>query len=235
MKQAIYLPGGVNQFNHLKTNTELKGKSVLIVGATTEIIGKLFLEAGAASVAIILDDYDLLTNTRLAIKGTEKISIKFMEYFNTDFGDETFDIVFAQGSISNTERNKILKEVKRILNQQGIACTGEYTAIKTNPPKYVKDVWESGNIVPLHSDDLVTYYQARNFDVAEVLELSSKLKEFYATSKKLLNEKIDYLTEQEKIYYKKLLKRISHESNVYLNLGGSDYMGFSSIILRKFQ
>ena len=31
----------------------------------------------------------------------------------------------------------------------------------------------------------------------------------------------------------KLLKRISHESNAYLNLGGSNYMGFSSIILRK--
>jgi hypothetical protein len=81
----------------------------------------------------------------------------------------------------------------------------------------------------------IYYYNAKHFNVVNVSDLSSKLKEFYATSKKLLNEKIDYLTEQEKIYYKKLLKRISHESNVYLNLGGNDYMGFSSIMLRKTQ
>jgi len=233
MEQAIYLPGGVNQFHHLKSNAELKGKTVLIIGANTESIGKMFLEAGANLVTIIIDDYDLLINVRLAIKGIERISVKYMEYTNTDFDNETFDIIYAQGSISNPAQNKILKEVKRILKPNGFVCIGEYISLKTNAPNYVKDIWESGNIAPLHSDELAGYFGARNFDVVDVSELSSKLKEFYLTSIKLLNENIDHLTEQEKIYYKKLLKRINHESNVYLNLGGSDYMGFSSIILRK--
>jgi hypothetical protein len=117
----------------------------------------------------------------------------------------------------------------------GTVCIGEYISSQTNAPKYVKDVWESGNIAPLKSDELAGYYEARHFDVVEVSELSSKLEKFYLSSKKLLNDNIDHLTEGEKIYYKKLLKRINHESNVYLNLGGSDYMGFSSIILRKIQ
>ena len=235
MEQSIYLPGGVNQFNYLKANTELYGKSILIIGANAEFIGKLFLEAAANPVTIIIDDYDLLITARLAIKGSGDISVKFMEFTNTDFDNETFDIVSAQGSVSNPERNKLIKEVKRILKPGGIVCLGEYISLKTNAPKYVKDIWESGNIVPLNSNELVEYYEARNFNVVDVTDLSSKLKEFYMTSIKLLNDSIDNLTEQEKIYYKKLLKRINHESNVYLNLGGSDYMGFSSIILRKIE
>jgi ubiquinone/menaquinone biosynthesis C-methylase UbiE len=235
MEQSIYLPGGIVQFNQIKSNTELKGRSVLIIGANTAIIGKLFLEAGANSVTIIIDDYDLLITARLAIKGIGNIPVKFMEFTNTDYDKETFDIVYAQGSISNPDRNKILKEIRRILKPKGIACIGEYISLKTSAPKYVKDIWESGNISPLNSDELPGYYEARNYDVVDISELSSKLKEFYLSSKKLLNDNIENLTDEEKIYYKKLLKRINHESNVYLNLGGSDYMGFSSIILRKIE
>lgn len=233
MDTAIYLPGGVNQFNHLKSIVELKGKSVLIIGANTNVVGKKFLEADAKNVNIILDDYDLLINTRLAIKGMERISIKFMEYTNTDFDNETFNIVYAQGSISNPNRNKILKEVKRILKPPGMVSIGEYISLKTTTPKFVKDIWESGNVAPLHTDELVAYYHKKDFDVVDVTDLSSNLKEFYLTIKKMLDDNIENLTEKEKIYHKKLLKRINHESNVYLNLGGSDYMGFSSIMLRK--
>jgi SAM-dependent methyltransferase len=147
MEQAIYLPGGVYQFNHLKTYAELKEKTVLVIGANTEVIGKLFLEAGAASVSIILDDYDLLISTRLTIKDTERISVKFMEYSNTDFHNETFDIVYAQGSVSNPDRNNILKEIRRILKPQGMICVGEYISLQTTAPKFVEDIWESGNIL----------------------------------------------------------------------------------------
>jgi len=233
MDSTIYLPGGDDQFNHLKSNIELNGKSILIIGANTERIAKLFLEAGTNSVTIIIDDYDLLIKARLVIDRIERVTAKFMEYTNTDFDTANFDIVYAQGSISNPERNKILKEIKRILNPKGVIIVGEYISLSETAPKYVKDVWENGNILPLNSAELSGYYKARNFDVVDVSELSNKLENFYTTSKKLLNEKMDLLTEQEKIYYKKLLKRINHESNVYLKLGGSDYMGFSSIILRK--
>ena len=233
METAIYLPSGVNQFNHFRSIVDLKDKSVLIIGANTNIVGKKFLESDVMVVNIILDDYDLLINTRLAIKGMERISSKFMEYTNTDFDNETFDIVYAQGSISTPDRNKILKEVKRILKPRGMVCIGEYISLQTTAQKFVEDIWESGNVAPLHSDELVAYYQKRDFDVVDVIDLSSKLKEFYLDSKKMLDDNIEKLTEGEKIYHKKLLKRINHESNVYLNLGGSEYMGFSSIILRK--
>ena len=232
MDQTIYLPGGVDQFNHLKANTELNGKSILIIGPNTENIGKLFLDAGANTVAIIIDDYDLLIRARLLMDRIENISAKFMEYSNTDFENATYDIVYTQGAISNPERNKVLKEARRISKPQGIINVGEYISLAEVTPEYVNDVWKSGNILPLNSIELTTYYKERKFEIVDISELSSKLKEFYLSSKKLLIEKVHLLTDQEKIYYKKLLKRINHESNVYLNLGGNDYMGFSSLLFR---
>jgi hypothetical protein len=41
------------------------------------------------------------------------------------------------------------------------------------------------------------------------------------------------LTQQEKSYYKKLLHKISHESNAYLNLGADKYIGFIALLLQK--
>jgi hypothetical protein len=41
------------------------------------------------------------------------------------------------------------------------------------------------------------------------------------------------LSNEEKSYHKKMLKRISHESNAYLKLGGNKFIGFISVILRK--
>jgi ubiquinone/menaquinone biosynthesis C-methylase UbiE len=156
-----------------------------------------------------------------------------MDSNSTDFDDAVIDIVYAQASISNKMRNKIIKEINRILKPEGILNVGEITSLKSSPPIFVNDIWESGNILPLNSDDSKKYYEERKFEVVDTLDLSVYLKDFYLESKNLLSNNIDSLSENEKAYYKKLLKRMSHESNAYLKLGGRDYMGFTSIIARK--
>jgi len=156
-----------------------------------------------------------------------------MDFSSTDFNDAKFDIVYAQASISSKMRNKIIKEIKRILKPEGILNVGEITSLKSSPPKFVNDIWDSGNILPLNSDDIKKYYEERKFEVVDTLDLSAHLKDFYLESKKLLFDNVDSLSENKKAYYKKLLKRMSHESNAYLKLGGKDYMGFTSIIVRR--
>ena len=52
-------------------------------------------------------------------------------------------------------------------------------------------------------------------------------------SASLLQDNIDTLTDNEKSYYKKLIKKMSHESNAFLNLGGDNYFGFMMLILQK--
>jgi len=230
---TIFLPGSGKQFNHLKTKILLKDKDILIIGSNSEKIAQMFLDAEANVVTIILDEYDSLMNARYLLKNIEKISVRLMDSNSTDFNDAVFDIVYAQASISGKMRNKIIKEIKRILKPEGILNVGEITSLKSSPPIFVNDIWESGNILPLSSDDVNKYYEERKFEIVDTLDLSAHLKDFYLESKKLLFNNIDSLSENEKSYYKKLLKRMSHESNAYLKLGGKDYMGFTSLILRK--
>ena len=49
----------------------------------------------------------------------------------------------------------------------------------------------------------------------------------------MLSKEIAELSDQEKSYYKKLLRKISHESNTYLRLGGEDFTGFTALTMRK--
>lgn len=230
---TIFLPGSGKQFNHLNAKTSLKDKDILIIGSNSEKLAQLFINAEANVVTIILDEHDSLLNARYLLKDNKKISVRLMDFTSTDFNDNVFDIVYAQASISSKMRNKIIKEVKRILKPQGILNAGEIVSLKPSPPKFVYDIWASGNLLPLNSDDIKKYYEERNLEIVDTLDLSAHLKDFYLESKKLLSDNIDSLSENEKAYYKKMLKRMSHESNAYLKLGGKDYMGLTSIISRK--
>jgi SAM-dependent methyltransferase len=232
-ERKIFLPGSGKQFNHLKSKISLTGKDILVIGSNCEKIAQMFKNSGANVVTIILDEYDSLINSRYLLRNNEEISVRLMDFSSTDFKDAVFDIVYAQASISGIMRNKIVKEIKRILKPEGILNAGEIVSLKLSPPKFVNDIWEYGDILPLHSEDIKNYYEERKFEIIDTLDLSKHLKNFYLESKKLLSDNIDTLSENEKAYYKKLLKRMSHESNAYLKLGGKDYMGFTSIIARK--
>ncbi len=230
---TIYLPGTEKQFNHLKNNVNLEGQEILIIGSNSVKIAEMFSDSGAKTITIIVEDYESLLNSRIVIDKGNSIIVRLMEFTNTDFIKDSFDIVYTQASISTKMRNKIVKEITRILKPEGILNVGEITSLKLSPPKFINDIWESGNILPMNSDDIKKYYEERKFEVVDSLDLSAHLKDFYLESKKLLFNNIDSLSENEKAYYKKLLKRMSHESNAYLKLGGKDYMGFTSIIARK--
>ncbi len=230
---TIYLPGTEKQFNHLKNNVSLEGQEILIIGSNSVKIAEMFSNSGAKSITIIVEDYESLLNSRIMVDNGNGVNVRLMEFTNTDFINDSFDIVYTQASISSKMRTKIIKEIKRVLKPEGILNVGEITSIKSSPPKFVDDIWESGNILPLNSEDIKKYYEERKFEVVDTLDLSAHLKDFYLESIKLLYNSIDSLSENEKAYYKKLLKRMSHESNAYLKLGGKDYMGFTSIILRE--
>jgi len=211
----------------------LEGQEILIIGSNSVKIAEMFSNSCAKTITIIVEDYDSLLSSRIMIEKGNGVNVRLMEFTNTDFINDSFDIVYTQASISTKMRNKIVKEITRVLKPEGILNVGEITSIKSSPPKFVNDIWESGNILPMNSDDIKKYYEERKFEVVDTLDLSAHLKDFYLESKKLLFDNITSLSDNEKAYYKKLLKRMSHESNAYLELGGKDYMGFTSIIVRR--
>ncbi len=231
--QNIFLPGGFKQFRILKTKYILNDKNVLVIGSGSEKIAGKMIESGASSVTMIVNDYDSLINSRLNLEKESNVTVKMMDFDNTDFDSEQFDLVYAQASISLLNRNKIVKEIKRILKPEATLCVGEITALKNDYPPFVKNIFEASDILPLQNDKCGDYYKERNFSVLYEEDLSSSLHSFYEHTAKELDDKIYTLSEKEKSYYKKLLNKISHESNAYLKLGAARYIGFKMLILKK--
>jgi len=231
--QNIFLPGGFKQFRILKTKYVLNDKKVLIIGSGSEKIAEKMIESGASSATMIVNDYDSLINARLNLIKDSKVLVKMMDFDNTDFDAEEFDLVYAQASISLLNRNKIVKEIKRILKPEATLCVGEITALISDFPPFVRNIFDTSDILALVSNECGTYYTERNFSVLYEEDLSSSLQSFYEHTAQELDDKIYKLTDKEKSYYKKLLSKISHESNAYLKLGADRYIGFKMLILKK--
>ena len=233
IKNEIFLPGSVYQFLMFARKCEIKDKAVLVVGAGSEEISNFFLKYEAGSVIQIVEDEETLLSSRLYLKEEKSISVRMMDFDNTDFGGDKFDIVYAQASISNTRRNKIAKEINRILKPGGIFCVGEIAQLEKNAPIFVKELWDASNVSPLLAIELNGYYKNKGFEIIYEDDLSSTLKDFYITSQQMLIKNIEKLSEREKSFHKKFLKKIKHESNAYLKLGADRYMGFKNLIMKK--
>ena len=231
--KEIYLPGSIYQFSTLTDKFGIKEKSVLVMGAGSEDISKLFLKNKASSVIQIVEEEDSLLVSRLYLKDVKEISVRLMTFNNTDFSSERFDIIFAQASISNARRNKIVKEIIRILKPGGLLAVGEIVQLENNAPIFVRDLWQASGISPLLNNEVSDYYRERNFEILYEDDFSSILREFYQNSKQILNKNVDKLSGQEKAYHKKFLNKLRHESNAYLNLGADKYMGFKILIMKK--
>ena len=207
---------------------DISGKNALIIGSGCELIALQLLQK-YNDVIIILDDYSSLMQSSTELKSNEKIKCKMMDYANTDFDNEYFDLIYAQASLSIIERNKILKEIKRILNKNGMFCVGEIVSLKEPVAAFVKDIWESSGLEPLSSSGIKKYFESKGFDVVNEIDLSSTLKDFYEK----LRYKVSKATKEEKKENKKYYTALKHESDVYLKLGGNKYIGFISFIMRK--
>ena len=231
----IFLPGSGFQVNKFLESISVEEKEILVIGSNSEGIAEIFIENKAQSVIIIVDDNDSLLRSRFLLSGNKKISVRMMEFSNTDFRDSTFDIIYAQASISKNERKKILKEIKRILNPEGILCAGEVVNLEKEVPLFIKNLRDNSGITAPWIEELNDLYVNAGFDIINEDDLSYRLQNFYRENSALLKDNRDELTDQEKSYYKIILKKMSHESNAYLDLGGYKFMGFKMITGKKRQ
>lgn len=227
----ILLPGLNEQINFLLKRLNLSDLNVLVIGS-----GVLFNKLSKKSskrIEVIVEDYEALINFKMLIGKNDKVQVRIMSYESTDFENEQFDLVFAQASISNYERKNIIKEVKRILNPNGILCVGEIVKLQEEIPSFVNDIFNSSDIDPLKIDTLENFYTDRNFELIDSINLSHTLKEFYSIISEKLKSKSGGLSDSERSYYKKVMSQIKHESNAYLKLGADKFIGFKTLILKK--
>ena len=230
--KIIYLPGLKKQYEFLISKLELSGLRILVLGSSNAVISKLLFSKSNEKVEIIVEDYESLLVTQLELNATSEISVKLMDFENTDYSENSFDLVYTQGSISDKRRKKTVKEIKRILKPNGYLCVGETVKLEDKIPIFIKEIYELSDLDPIFHDSVSLYYEERNFEVIDSINLSNTLKEYYSLNLKLLKENIKSLSPSEKSYYKTILNKISHESNVYLKLGGSRFMGFLTLLLK---
>ena len=231
--ENILLPGTDYQIEFLCENVELEAKRILVVGSACEIIAKILSEKSNQLVDLIVEDYESLINSKLFLENNDQVRIRIMDFEVTDFDKSEFDLVYAQSSLSDYRRKGIVKELKRVLKDDGILCVGEIIKFENELPVFVEEILDSSDLDPLHRENINQFYYERNFALIKEKEFNKSLKSFYTNSIKKLEDSKKELTEDEKSYYKKLLKKISHESNAFLNLGADKFIGFKSLILKK--
>ncbi|MBE0570774.1 MAG: class I SAM-dependent methyltransferase [Ignavibacteriaceae bacterium] len=226
----ILLPGGSKQLDHLFEQKSPQGTRALIIGPGCENVAIKLCE-NFSNINIIANDYDSVMQIRMKLKDEDKnkVKVKLMDYAHTDFEDEYFDLIYAQGSISVPDKKVIIKELKRILASRGLFCAGEIVSLREPVPGFVNDIWERSGIEPITSWEIKKYYEVKGFEVLSEKDLSDTLKDFYEKLKSTVSK----ANKNEKEADKKYFSRMKHESHAYLKLGGDKYIGFKSLIMRK--
>lgn len=229
----IMLPGLDKQIEFLIKHLDTTPSKVLVCGSESVAAAVMIRNVLKAEVDIIVEDFDSLINTNLKLDEEAGIKSSLMEFSTTDFEDKNFDLIYAQASITNPNRNKIIKEYKRLLRPGGRICVGELVLLDKKTPRYIDNLFEYSQMQPLFVDDLEKYYLERGFKIMVSKNLSSTLREYYIIVSSELEDSIKLLSEDEKSYYKKLISKINHESNIYLHQNGEKYYGFKTLLLKR--
>lgn len=229
--KLILVPGSGKQLDFLENRINLNELRILVMGSGLMGVANYF-NGMNNNVEVIVEDYDSLMSSKFEQKSSMQFNIKIMDFERTDYLNDTFDLVYIQGAVTNKRRNKIIKDVRRILKLEGFLCVGEIIKLTENIPKFVWDIFESSELNPFTKEDLFSFYKERKFEFIDSVNLSYTLKEYYKENLNLLNENISKLNSNEKSYFKGILSKISHESNAYLKLGGDKHIGFMTILLK---
>ncbi len=233
MKNEIFLPGMESQFDFVKEHVNFKGLDILVIGTFSEPIALEFAKISEKQVQLIVPDFDSLINSNLMLEGQQQVKVRIMDYERTDFDDSSFDLVFAQASVSTDNRRKILKEIKRVLKPDGYFCVGEIVSYEKELPVFVRDDFDNSGLYPIYDNDLISFYKSVGFDYFVSEDFPKALKEYYSICKERLNKTKGQLKDNEQSYYKKILKRISHESNMFIKFNADKIVVFRTLLFKR--
>ncbi len=231
-ENKLLIPGGGTPLKLLEKNVSDKPSKILVVGGMSELIAKRLQAKFKVKTELIVEDFESLLNANLILDYEENIIVKMMDFERTDYENDFFDLIFAQGTISGNNRKKIIKEIKRILKPGGIFAVSEIVKKTESLPPVMNNLTEAAGISPLAEADVEKYYMERNFTIIDSKDLPQALPEYYKAIQFIFEGKEEELTESEKSYYKKIIHRISHEGNVFLKYGGSKYISLRTMIMK---
>jgi len=90
----------------------------------------------------VVDSFLKQLNDSAEKKGlSNKIKTKNMSMMDLDFQDESFDIIWSEGSAYIMGFDKALREWKRFLKPNGYLAATEVSWLKNNPPEEIYEWW----------------------------------------------------------------------------------------------
>lgn len=232
-QELILLPGLDKQFRFLLSKISLENKRSLVIGSGSEVVAKQIFLFSQEKVDLIVDNYDALINSRLSIGKNDFIGCSIMDYHATDFANDSFDLIYAQSSISTELHKKILKEIYRILKPDGLLCAGELVKHSNEIPKFVEDILNSSELFVLTMDKLISQYLSLGFLLIDKIDLSDSFFRYFELARQKALEVKNLLSKRELSFHKKLLTRFSHEANSFLKHGGDKYIRFHAFLFQK--
>lgn len=227
------LPGTEFQYRRLKNSPVEQNIPILFIGAGNEFFADKFSKKFKVDAELIVEDYETLISAKLLLQENSAVTTRIMDFARTDFDDKQFKCVYAQASVSNPDRNKIIKEIKRILQPEGFLIVGEIVKIRKDIPAYVNDILTSSQLSLLDSEEITSYYEQRNFTVIEECEEKRGLDEYYELCSVIMKNNVNLMDEDELKYNKKLIKKARHETDAYLKLGLDKFISFKILVLQK--
>ena len=89
------------------------------------------------------DDLDLLTRKALEAGLSQRVQVVNGSMFEMDFPDESFDVIWSEGSINVIGFERGLKEWRRFIKSSGFLVLHEMTWLRSDPPQEIVDRWQS--------------------------------------------------------------------------------------------
>ncbi|MBD3410713.1 MAG: hypothetical protein GF419_10970 [Ignavibacteriales bacterium] len=230
--EEIFLPGGSRQFKQLRDRFDFRGKRAAIFGPATGAAER-FVKRGVAEATVFVETNEELVESRLALADVARAEVRLASFTATAIDDGAFDVAYAQASIGDDRREDILKEIRRLLAEDGVLSVGDVVALRDDSPPFVSDLWKRAGLRPLPHNGFVTFFTDRGFEKIEADFSGDGLANYYRRSRTKLAEFKETVEPAEAKLLKKVFARAKREADAFLDHGGDKFATFALGVFKK--
>lgn len=212
---------------------DLSKTTLLILGSGFTMLLPLFEKVGFGSIHAACDDNEEIFGYKANTPKEKQVPVLFVDYASLDHKPESFDFVFCQATLASGYRNKLIKEIKRILKPGGLLITSEVICAKKPAPTFLNDILSGSGQDPLYSDEFESYYTSRKFELLNSADFTDELDEFYITWYKKLENSLKSASSEKRQEIRKEFAGEKHEITTMVKGGALKFLEFKTRILRK--
>lgn len=162
---------------------------------------------------------------------SKRVRVKNLSMFNMDFPDESFDIIWSEGSIQFIGLKRGLREWRRYIKPEGFLVVHEMVWLQPNPPQEIVDRWQ--NVFPeiRTLDEYIEQIPTLGYSILASFPLPEEtwwLEYYYPLESRIHDLRKKYAQDWEA---QKILDREQVEVNLYKR--NSKWYGSAFMVLQK--